>query len=198
MSDISIENLYKSFSDQIVLQNLNLNIKNGERICIMGSSGCGKTTLLNILLGFESPDNGTISGIPDNISVVFQENRLCEDFSALSNVRAVLKSKREQQKAISILNAFNLGDSINKPIKNLSGGMKRRVAIARALVAESDLLILDEPFKGLDDYTKTQVMQCLAEHLKNKTVILVTHDESEAIYLKAKIYHMKNGQIDNV
>jgi len=198
MSDISIENLYKSFSDQIVLQNLNLNIKNGERICIMGSSGCGKTTLLNILLGFESPDNGTISGIPDNISAVFQENRLCEDFSALSNVRAVLKSKREQQKAISILNAFNLGDSINKPIKNLSGGMKRRVAIARALVAESDLLILDEPFKGLDDYTKTQVMQCLAEHLKNKTVILVTHDESEAIYLKAKIYHMKNGQIDNV
>jgi len=164
----------------------------------MGSSGCGKTTLLNILLGFESPDNGTISGIPDNISAVFQENRLCEDFSALSNVRAVLKSKREQQKAISILNAFNLGDSINKPIKNLSGGMKRRVAIARALVAESDLLILDEPFKGLDDYTKTQVMQCLAEHLKNKTVILVTHDESEAIYLKAKIYHMKNGQIDNV
>lgn len=195
MSAITIKNLYKSFSDKKVIENLNLNIPYGERICIMGSSGCGKTTLINILLGLEKEDSGIINGIPKQTTAVFQEDRLCEDFSALSNVRMVLNTKDSTETAKSALIALGLEQALNKPVKALSGGMKRRVAIARALVALSDFVILDEPFKGLDDDTKDLVIDYVDRSTAGKTLLLITHDAEEAKLLGATVYHMENHSI---
>lgn len=193
MNDIVIKDLRKSFADKSVLNGLNLTIPNGKAVCIMGGSGCGKTTLINILLGFEAPDSGTIQGFPPKASVVFQEDRLCEDFSALSNVKMVLSGNSD--KAIDILKSLGLGEAINKPVKKLSGGMKRRVAIARALAAEAEIVIMDEPFKGLDEDTKNSVMAYVREALTDKTFIIVTHEPEEAEFMGATVYKMVNGVI---
>ena len=118
---------------------------------LMGPSGIGKTTLLLLLLGLVSPDSGEITGLPEKVSVIFQEDRLCEDFSALSNVAMVLPRGGEET-ASALLKALGLEEAMRQPVHTLSGGMKRRVAIARGLAADSPLLLMDEPFKGLDGH----------------------------------------------
>ncbi len=190
---ISIKNVSKSFSDNPILVNTSLDIEYRSFVCIMGSSGCGKTTLVNIILGFEKADDGTVSGVPSNTAVVFQEDRLCEDFSALSNVRMVIKNKKLGTKTASdILTALGLEEALKKPVKELSGGMKRRVAIARALAVEADFIIMDEPFKGLDDDTKKSVIDYAKQTLKGKTVLIITHDPEEAKAFGAEIYQMSD------
>lgn len=193
MSQISIKQISKSFSDKVVLKGLSLTIEYGKTICIMGESGCGKTTLVNILLGLESADTGVVVGVPQKVSAVFQEDRLCEDFSALSNVSMVLPKYSSKEKAGTVLNGLEMGDVLHKPVKKLSGGMQRRVAIARALAADADFCILDEPFKGLDDATKDKVIAFVKNSLKGKTVLLITHDIIEAKKMGAEIYTMQEN-----
>lgn len=197
---ISINNISKSFLDTHVLINTSLDIGCGSFVCIMGGSGCGKTTLINVILGFEKADSGNVTGMPQTVSVVFQEDRLCEDFSALSNVKMVINNKKaDKQTASNLLISLGLGDSLNKPVKELSGGMKRRVAIARALAVEADFVILDEPFKGLDEETKKTVINYVRRKLKGKTVLMVTHDIKEAIAFGAEIYQMSGfGKIEKI
>ena len=143
----------------------------------MGPSGCGKTTLLRILLGLETADAGTITGLEGRrMSAVFQEDRLCENVSAVSNLRLV-NPALSRRAAEAALTELGLGEALSQPVREFSGGMKRRVAILRALLAEFDLLLADEPFKGLDEETKRQTMAYFAEHTRGKTVILVTHEE---------------------
>jgi len=195
MSIINIQNLTKRFSDKTVLEGTSLTIDKGSLVCIMGNSGCGKTTLINIILGHEQADSGVITGVPDKVSAVYQEDRLCEDFSALSNVAMVINTNNAKNTAKTTLCALGLKDALYKPVKKLSGGMKRRVAIARALVADAELVILDEPFKGLDDKTKESVINYVYNALTGRTVLLVTHDASEAHKLGAILYQMKNKGI---
>lgn len=199
MSSIYIQNLTKKFSDKTVLEGTNLTIDEGGFVCIMGNSGCGKTTLINIILGHEQADSGTVIGVPKKISAVYQEDRLCEDFSALSNVAMVINSEGAKATAKATLCALGLGDALNKPVKKLSGGMKRRVATARALVADAELVVMDEPFKGLDDETKESVICYVHKVLNGKTVLLVTHDAAEAYKLGALLYQMKSkGVIERI
>jgi len=187
MSDIILENITKSFNGgRKVLDNLSLTVPIGKTTCIMGESGSGKTTLLRIIAGLEKEFDGKISGLPKRISFVFQEDRLCEEFSAISNLRLVANKKVSKETIISHLTELGLDDSLKKPVSEFSGGMKRRVAIARAIIFNADLLILDEPFKGLDDKLKTSVMDYVKKHTVDKTVICVTHDEDEAKYLGAE------------
>ena len=158
MNTITLKNISKSFGDKSVLSDLNTFFEIGKISVIMGESGCGKTTLINIIMGLEKADSGEISGVPESISAVFQEDCLSENFSAVSNLRAVTGKKVAKETITELLLSFGLNDKdINSPVNRLSGGMKRRVAIARALIAESGLIIMDEPFKGLDEETKAKV-----------------------------------------
>lgn len=177
--DIILEHVWKSFDEKRVLRDISCRFPEGKTTCLMGPSGSGKTTLLNILAGLTVPDGGSISGVPEKISMVFQEDRLCEDFSVLANTTMAVPKKEKE--ALRLLAALGLENELSTPVRNLSGGMKRRVAIARALLYEGDLLLLDEAFKGLDPETKEKVMQAVGRETKGKTVISVTHDEQEAL-----------------
>lgn len=187
MSEIVLRNLSKSYGENPVISDLNLNIKSGVTTCVMGPSGCGKTTLLRLIAGLEIPDSGEIVSEARQISYVFQEDRLSEDFSVISNIRFVVGKTMNSEDIRNLLNEFELGDVIDKPVRELSGGMKRRVAIARALSATYDLLILDEPLKGLDEKLKQHVMEVIKNHTKGKTVIYVTHDSTEADVMGARV-----------
>lgn len=163
-----------------VLKNLSLEISEGETIAVMGASGSGKTTLIKLLLGLIQPDSGTVEGLENKrVSVVFQEDRLLPWYSAKENVALVFsgrtKSERERA-ALELLAELEL-DAADKPIRELSGGMRRRVAIARALAYGGDLLLLDEPLKGLDAELKARVAQSIKRRFS--TILLITHDEDE-------------------
>lgn len=176
MEKIVIEHLSKKYGEKKVLEDLNLVLEAGKTYTMAGPSGCGKTTFLRILMGLEKADSGTISGVPAKISAVFQENRLSESFSALDNVMLVMNSENQKETAAELLHALGLTDNLTKPVKTFSGGMKRRVALARALAADYDLLILDEPFTGLDAQNRELAIKVIEEYTKNKTVLLVSHD----------------------
>jgi NitT/TauT family transport system ATP-binding protein len=176
--DIKASGIRKSFGDKKVLDGFDATIRENHMTCIMGPSGCGKTTLLYILMGLEPQDEGTVSGMPEKKSAVFQEDRLCESFNAVSNVRMVCAKDVKDRTIASHLERIGISD-LGQPVREFSGGMKRRVAIVRAILADSDILFLDEPFKGLDVDTKNLVMAYVSENTRNRTVILVTHSLEE-------------------
>ncbi|MBP1917950.1 ATP-binding cassette domain-containing protein [Youngiibacter multivorans] len=180
--DISVSGIKKSFGEKIVLDGFSGTFRETHLTCIMGPSGCGKTTLLNILMGIELQDEGAISGMPKKPGAVFQEDRLCESFNAISNVRMVCAKGMKDSFIASHLESIGISD-LSQPVREFSGGMKRRVAIVRAILSDSDILFLDEPFKGLDDDTKNLVMDYVVENTRNRTVVLVTHslDEVKAL-----------------
>lgn len=188
---IVIDRISKTFDGKIVFQAYSAQIEAHRITCILGPSGCGKTTLLNLLMGLMKPDSGTISGVPEKKSAVFQEERLCETFSAIANVRLVCSRSVSTPMIEEHLLRIGLQGSMHVPVRELSGGMRRRVAIVRAILAESDILLMDEPFKGLDTETKLSVMQYVQEHTKEKTVVMVTHDPDEVEQLNSDRIHLE-------
>ena len=192
--DIIIKDLYKSYGENKVLENLDAVIEKGRITCLMGPSGEGKTTLLNILMGLEKADSGVIENLPHNKSAVFQEDRLCESFSAFTNVK-IVSDRLADQTIIAHLKQVGLGEAVNQQVSTLSGGQKRRVALVRAILTEKDVLFLDEPFKGLDEDTKKIVTDYLLNNTADTTVIMVTHDVDEAESLGAKVLNLKDGKI---
>ena len=186
--DIQIENLFKAYEGKQVLSGFSARIPAGEATCLMGPSGCGKTTLARLIMGLEKPDAGCILNVPAKISAVFQEDRLCEDFTALSNV--VLPSPGKQKEAADMLARLGLGDEIATPVREMSGGMKRRVAIARALVFGGEMLLMDEGFQGLDEETKFHVLETVKAETRGRTLLLITHDEKEALALGGQILRL--------
>lgn len=187
MKKLHIQNISKRYGDTLVFDRFSCTLYPGEVNALFGSSGSGKTTLLRLLMGLEEADEGTMNiGEALRISAVFQEDRLCNNLSAFSNVKLVVEPSVTSAQIQDALCAVGLKDAVRKPAKELSGGMKRRVALVRALLATYDLLVLDEPFKGLDEGTKDQVIAYTLESIKGKTVILVTHDADEAKMMHAK------------
>ena len=185
---IIITDLCKTFDDNEVLKNVNITLKDNSIYCLMGTSGIGKTTLLRILMGLEHADSGSISGIDiKSISCMFQENRLIPDLSAIDNVRIVLRGKPNRQEIRNNLLSILPDDSLDMPVNSLSGGMKRRVALARALSYPGKLIILDEPFTGLDKNTKLNVIDYILKMRNNRTLLIATHGTDDAILLGAEI-----------
>ncbi len=172
-------NVTKRFDGKTVLDNLTLQFEEGKITALMGPSGCGKTTALRLLMGIEVPDGGSVEPFTGRAAAVFQEDRLSEPLSALRNVR-LGKKDATRAEAAHLLSLLGLAGHEGKAVRTLSGGMRRRVAIARALMADADTVFLDEPFSALDTDTKKEVMDTLRTALAGKTVVLVTHDESEA------------------
>lgn len=181
---IKIKNLCKGYKEKKIYSTLNLEIKEHAVTCIMGPSGCGKTTLLRLLTGLESYESGEISrGDIQRISYVFQEDRLMPWLSVEGNIKYVisdLSNEEQEEKLWWSLNLLRLEAEKTSKVGTLSGGMKRRVAIARALVYDYDLLVLDEPFKGLDDQLKWEILEKLLCIWKKEaaTVLIVSHDQS--------------------
>lgn len=168
-----------------VLNDFSFVFPEGKTTCIMGRSGIGKTTLLSILMGIEPADSGTVTGVEGKkLAAVFQENRLFENLDAIRNIEVVTGRKQEEIKALLVKLLLPVEE--RKPVAAYSGGMKRRVAIARALLADADILFLDEPLQGLDGETKEQVAGVMREQMQGKTVLLVTHEESECDFFGAE------------
>ncbi|MBE6053836.1 MAG: ABC transporter ATP-binding protein [Clostridium sartagoforme] len=184
--DIVISNLSKKYNDKVVLNKFNIIFKDKSISFIMGTSGIGKTTLVKILMGLEKADSGKITGISDKkISAVFQEDSLCENLSVLLNIKLVCEDITNSQ-IEDALELLDLKECLYKRVRELSGGMKRRVAILRALLYDYDLLIMDEPFKGLDKGTKTKVMDFVINEINDKSAIIITHDIQDIEYFKNK------------
>lgn len=209
MENISIRNIehvYKTSEkkDIQVLQNINLDIKEGEFVCIVGPSGCGKSTLLNIIGGLIPPTAGSIKVGKDNIKgpgkdrgVVFQGYALLPWRTVIENVQLGLEINRIPKKerrdiAQKYLDLVGLVQYEKYYPNQLSGGMKQRVAIARALAYNPDILLMDEPFSALDAQTRELLQGELLEIWKKtkKTIIFITHSVDEAVYLANKVVIM--------
>jgi len=186
--DIMMNNIHKSFKGQQVLNNLTMSFLEGKITCVMGASGAGKTTLAYILMGLLVADSGEIIGVQGKkISAVFQEDRLIEHWDAIKNILLVSPKDVTKEIVRQSLEEIGLTEYEGKPVKSLSGGMRRRVAIVRALLSEYDILLMDEPFKGLDEELKRQVISYVKEKSKDKTVIIITHDKEEVAILEAEL-----------
>lgn len=184
--ELKVNGLSKAFGNLNVLNQVNLSLHSGRIYCLMGPSGSGKTTFFRILLGLEQADSGTLEGLHGiRTSAVFQEDRLCEAFSPVDNITMVLpgRSSRIRQWAHEELLRLLPEESLTRPVSTLSGGMKRRVAIVRAVAVPSDMVLMDEPFTGLDEDTKRNVIQYVKEKSVNKLVMISTHQEEDAALL---------------
>ncbi|MFQ6537661.1 MULTISPECIES: nitrate ABC transporter ATP-binding protein [Aphanothece] len=192
-----------------VLENINLSIEAGEFVCVIGHSGCGKSTLLNMVSGFATPSTGQVllKGAPivkpgPDRMVVFQGYALLPWLTAYENVHLAVDSvhpklpERQKRKiAMEHLELVGLAAAAQKTIGQISGGMKQRVAIARALAIRPEVLILDEPFGALDAITKEELQEELLNiwNTQKCTVLMITHDIDEALFLADRLVMMTNG-----
>lgn len=191
--ELKVNHLSKSFGTLQVFTQLNLSLHSGQIYCLMGSSGSGKTTFFRILLGLEEADSGTMEGLKGlRASAVFQENRLCESFTPVDNITMVIpgRSSRSRKQAKGELLRLLPEEALSRPVSTLSGGMKRRVAIVRALSVPSDMILMDEPFTGLDENTKRTVIQYVKEKTSGKLVIISTHQEEDVALLNGTLINL--------
>ncbi len=189
---IDIKNVSVSYDGNSVIKSLSLHIGKGEKIALMGPSGCGKTSLINAVAGLVRPEKGSVK-LDGRVSCVFQEPRLLPWLSALENINVVLSDSSETlPEARKWLEAVGLGGDADKLPHELSGGMRQRVSIARALAYGGDILLLDEPLKGMDTDTEASIAELIRSAAEDKTLILVTHDETEARAFADKIYRYKD------
>jgi NitT/TauT family transport system ATP-binding protein len=190
-----LDHINKIFEELHVLKDLNMKVQENKLICILGPSGCGKTTILNIISGVISADNGNLSGFTGkSISYLFQEPRLLPWKTVEQNIDFVIKDKLTKSQRSETINRYltmvNLTDFRNYYPGKLSGGMKQRVAIARAFAYPAEILLMDEPFKGLDIQMKATLIQDFIKIWRNdrRSVFFVTHDIDEALLLGEEIY----------
>ena len=182
---LEAKNLYKSFDGTVVLNDFSYKFDRGVYV-LSEPSGAGKTTLLRILCGLEVADSGTVLKSPDSKTVMmFQEDRLLENLSVMANIMLAIQlhSKEQKQSARErikeALCGVGLEGTENKSVSELSGGQMRRVALLRTLFADADILLFDEPLKGLDEALKQQVIASVKPFIESKVVIWVTHTPEE-------------------
>ena len=192
---LELRDISLSFGEKQVLNGLNLSLQAGERLALMGPSGCGKTCLLRVALSLQPPDRGSIQCAAKRTAAVFQEPRLLPWRTAAENVNLVLSDREETMPtAREWLERLELGDAFNLYPAELSGGMQQRVSLARSLAATPELLVLDEPFKGLDEALRRRVIQVVGESLNRTALLLATHSEEEAQALGCRVLRYQDGQ----
>lgn len=221
MMELHLTNITKSYGPLPVLDHVTMALRQDTCYCLMGPSGSGKTTLLRILMGLELPDEGSITvgefsvinaaaaGAPLTapstpspafsslkISAVFQEDRLCPSFSPLENVMLAAGSNASLSFIRQEMAKLLPEECLTRPVSTLSGGMKRRTAILRALLSPSHILLMDEPFTGLDEATKQTVITYIHQKRENRFLLLTTHQPEEAALLNAQIIHFAHQTPD--
>ena len=193
---VSVSGLQRRYGSRVVIKSLDISIREGEFVALLGESGCGKTTLLRALAGLDAPDAGRITA-PGRPAVVFQEHRLLPWASVIANVALGQERTVGREGAQRALAEVGLAGREGDWPRNLSGGQAQRVALARALVRDPKLLLLDEPFAALDALTRIKmhvlVRELVARHRPG--VLIVTHDVDEAIVLADRILVMRAGEI---
>ncbi len=212
---IQLQNIAKSYGDQIALHPFDLTIYNAEFLTLLGPSGCGKTSLLRLLSGFETPDTGKIllnnqdithvDPEQRHINMVFQNYALFPHMSVYDNIAFGLEcqkvpSKEIHERVTEIMRRVKLDDLAHRKPKQLSGGQQQRVAIARAVINEPLVLLLDEPLSALD-YHLRKTMRIELKALQRRlgiTFILVTHDQEEALSMSDRVVVMNHGKIEQV
>jgi osmoprotectant transport system ATP-binding protein len=216
---ISFQNIEKSFNQQLVLKRINLEIKEGELMVLLGASGSGKTTMLRMINGLENPDSGLIQvankplnkhrllGLRKEIGYVIQKVGLFPHYSVYDNVATVLRLKNEKEDAVKEkvekwLEKIGMKASIygNKFPAGLSGGEAQRIGLARALVAKPKIILLDEPFSALDPISRVKIRNEFREIQQEEklTAVVVTHDVLEAVSMADRICLLANGEIQQV
>ena len=213
MSYIELTNIRKSFDCKEILKDVNLSVEKGEFVTFLGSSGCGKTTLLRCLIGLESVDSGSIildgkdvTGVPAQkrgINMIFQQYCLFPTMNLYDNVSFGLRMKKVDKKEIQervgdMLRMVNMQEHADKYPYQLSGGEQQRAALARCLVMEPKVLLLDEPFSAIDAKLRKELQIYLKEiHKKfNMTSIFVTHDQEEAMRMSDTIHLFHEGVLE--
>lgn len=207
---LKLENINKSYNNELILKNINLYFEDTGFISILGPSGSGKTTLLNIISGLIKPDSGTIqynnlllnkfnrkswdSFRTYNLSYIFQDYKLLEDITVIDNIKIVTNNNN---KIKQLLAKLEINKIQKQKVNKLSGGEKQRVAIARALVNDPDILLADEPTGALDTINSVKIMNILKEISKNKLVIIVTHNIELAKKYSDKIIYIKDGTTEH-
>lgn len=189
------EEVQKRYDGRVVLSGVSRRLKAAESCCLMAPSGAGKTTLLHMAAGLLKPDAGKVlreskagqeqNPVPPKVSMVFQEDRLCEAETAVVNVMLACGDER---KAVECLEKLLEKEALQKPVSRLSGGQRRRVCIARALAADSDLLLLDEPFTGLDEKNKRRAAAVILADKAERLMLAAVHDEVDAKRLGGEIW----------
>ena len=183
---LTIRGICKSFEGRSVLKNVSFDFPEAAVTALRGPSGCGKTTLVNIILGLIEPDAGDVlMPASARTAAVFQEDRLIEHFSAARNVRLTAPASVTDKQIRSALSELGLAQEGEKRVSEFSGGMRRRVAVIRAALFQPQFLLLDEPFKGLDEEMRERTAAFLRRNCAQATTILVTHDETEAALMGA-------------
>lgn len=184
---VAFEKVSFSYDTTSVLHQVTWRLPARGVVCLWGASGCGKTTALRLLAGLETPDDGRVIGA-DRVAMVFQEDRLLPWRTVLDNVTL---TGADSAAAKGILTTLGLTEEeLNAYPEHLSGGQQRRVALARALAADSDLLLLDEPFNGLDEGTWQDVVPLILQAAESRPVVLVTHIREQAQALCAGVVHL--------
>ena len=212
---IELKNISKSFDGEKVLDNISLDIYDNEFITLLGSSGCGKTTTLRIIGGFEAPDNGDvffmgerINDLPPhkrNVNTVFQRYALFPHLNVYENIAFPLREKKEKrdvidQKVHEVLELVALKGFEKRNVNTLSGGQQQRVAIARAIINRPKVLLLDEPLAALDLKLRKDMQQELKNLQKATgiTFVFVTHDQEEALSMSDTVVVMSEGRIQQI
>ena len=215
MSKLSVQHINKSYDGKTILNDISFEVEEGEFLSILGVSGCGKTTLLRILIGLEQADSGVIlrdgkditklSSKDREMGIIFQNYALFPNMTVLENVAYALKNNKElkdraNEIALKTLEMIGMDDQINKKPRQLSGGQQQRVAIARTLALNPSIVLLDEPISALDVENKEIMKKELKVIQKkfNSTMIYITHDQEEAFYLSDRIMVMNGGNIEQI
>ena len=215
MVNLEIKNLTKEYNKKVVLNNISFEVNKGEFLSVLGSSGCGKTTLLKILIGIEKPTNGEIIKDNKNITkedtskrgmgIVFQNYALFPNMTALENVSYALNikyknKKKAKEESLKMLELINMSEHLNKYPSELSGGQQQRVAIARTLVLNPDIILFDEAMSALDADNRLHLRKELKEIQKKlkTTMIYITHDQEEAFSLSDRVMILNNGNIEQI
>lgn len=185
---VEVRDVRHAYGENVVLDGLSATFPAGTVTAVLGANGSGKTTLGRLLLGLEEPAAGVVS-VPAGVrrAAVFQDERLCEHLTAVGNVRLVLPRSVPRTHVEEALRAVGLvGAELTRPVRELSGGQRRRVAIVRALVGDAGLVVLDEPFTGLDDAARAATRTWVRERLAGRVGVLVTHDPDDVVWFGAR------------
>ena len=194
--NVQVSKITKRFGGTVAIRDLSIRFPDEGTVAIMGPSGCGKTTLLQMVAGLQRPSQGSVQCNATSSAYVFQEPRLLPWRTVADNIRLARSKKSPPSRSVEQwLEAVGLADCAQRYPDELSGGMKQRVAIARALYCDTDLLLMDEPFRGLDEAMRDQIIDLVRRERTppGKLTLLVTHDKKEALALADSILLFSNA-----